>query len=54
MSAYNEEEIIKDIVTDFIKQPNVERVIVIDNHSTDRTVEIAESAGAKVITKKIK
>ena len=52
MSAYNEEEIIKDIVTDFIKQPNVERVIVIDNHSTDRTVEIAESAGAKVITKK--
>ena len=52
MSAYNEEEIIKDIVTDFIKQPNVESVIVIDNHSTDRTVEIAESAGAKVITKK--
>ena len=52
MSAYNEEEIIKDTVTDFIKQPNVERVIVIDNHSTDRTVEIAESVGAKVITKK--
>ena len=52
MSAYNEEEIIKDIVTDFIKQPNVESVIVIDNHSTDRTVEIAESVGAKVITKK--
>ena len=52
MSAYNEEEIIKDVVTDFIKQPNVESVIVIDNHSTDRTVEIAESAGAKVITKK--
>ena len=51
MSAYNEEEIIKDIVTDFIKQPNVERVIVIDNHSTDRTVELARESGATVITK---
>ena len=51
MSAYNEEEIIKDIVTDFIKQPNVESVIVIDNHSTDRTVELARESGATLITK---
>jgi len=51
MHTYNEEQVIKKTVKDFVKQDNVEKVIVIDNHSTDRTVEQAEEAGATVITK---
>jgi len=49
--AYNEEEAIKSVVTDFSNQENVEQVIVIDNKSTDSTVEIAKKCGVKVITK---
>ena len=51
MNAYNEEEIIGMTVEDFVKQKHVERVIVIDNHSDDNTVERAKNAGAHVITK---
>ena len=49
--AYNEEPVIKNVVQDFKNQKNVEVVLVIDNHSTDQTVQIAEKNGAKVITK---
>ena len=34
-----------------MKQKNVEEVIVVDNHSSDNTVEIATRCGAKVIQK---
>ena len=51
MHTYNEEPVIEKTVKDFVKQDYVEKVIVIDNHSTDRTVEQAEEAGATVITK---
>ena len=49
--AYNEEQNIQQVVSDFIKQKNVEHVIVIDNHSDDNTVKIAKKFGAQVITK---
>lgn len=49
--AYNEENNIKQVVTDFIKQKNVKHVIVIDNNSTDNTVDNAKKSGATVITK---
>lgn len=49
--AYNEEKAIELVVKDFSNQEHVEQVIVIDNHSTDSTVEIAKKCGAKVITK---
>ena len=49
--AYNEENNIKEIVTDFIQQKNVKYVFVIDNHSTDNTVALAKQSGAQVITK---
>jgi len=49
--TYNEEIVIESVVKDFINQKNVESVIVVDNHSTDSTVEIARQCGAKVITK---
>lgn len=51
MPAYNEELIVKQIIYDFKNQKNVQTVIVIDNHSSDKTVEIARSCGAQVITK---
>lgn len=51
MCSYNEEQAIEKVVKDFISQKFVEQVIVVDNHSTDRTVEIAKKCGAQVITK---
>ena len=49
--TYNEENNIKQVVTDFIKQKNVKHVIVVDNNSTDNTVDNAKKSGATVITK---
>lgn len=49
--TYNEELAVEKVVKDFINQKNVKHVLVIDNHSTDRTVEIAKRCGATVITK---
>lgn len=49
--TYNEEPIVEKVVKDYISQKNVKHVIVIDNHSTDKTPEIAEQCGAKVFRK---
>lgn len=50
--TYNEELSIGNVVNDFLKQKFVKYVIVIDNNSKDKTTEIAEIHGAKVIKKK--
>ncbi len=50
--TFNEEESIEKVVNDFGSQPFVKHVIVVDNHSSDATVKIAESNGAIVIQKK--
>lgn len=49
--AYNEELSIEQVISDFTNQEFVESVLVIDNHSTDNTVNIAKKCGASVITK---
>lgn len=49
--AYNEELSIEKVVKDFVNQKFIHTVIVIDNHSSDKTVELAEKSGAKVIRK---
>ena len=49
--VYNEERVIEKVITDFKSQKNVEYVIVIDNHSTDATVEIAKRCGVIIISK---
>ncbi len=49
--AYNEESSIQQVIRDYINHKFVKEVIVIDNHSDDRTVELARECGAKVITK---
>lgn len=48
LTAYNDEKSISGAVKDFRAHPLVERVIVISNNSKDRTMELAEQAGALV------
>lgn len=49
--AYNEESSIQQVVNDYHKHKFVKHIIVIDNHSNDKTVELARKSGAHVITK---
>lgn len=48
LTAYNDERSIGGAVRDFRAHPLVERVIVISNNSRDRTMQLAEEAGALV------
>jgi hypothetical protein len=52
LTAYNDELSIGDAVRDFISQPNVESVFVVDNNCYDRTAELAREAGATVVTER--
>lgn len=45
-------EVVESVVRDYMSQKNVMDVIVIDNHSSDNTVDIAKKIGAIVIEKK--
>jgi hypothetical protein len=53
LTAYNDEESIGAAVTDFLAEPHVSRVIVVENNSRDRTAERAREAGAEVVTEKL-
>jgi len=46
--AYNEEKAIGELVTR-IKKNDIYEILVINNASTDRTAEVAEEAGARVV-----
>ena len=46
--AFNEDRSIGKVITDIPKEL-VHEIIVVDNACTDRTVEVAESAGARVV-----
>ena len=48
LTAYNDEASIYDAVRDFAQHPQVRRVIVVSNNSTDRTEARAYDAGANV------
>jgi hypothetical protein len=48
LTAYNDERSIGSAVQDFHAHSSVERVIVISNNSRDKTMEVAEKAGAIV------
>lgn len=50
LTAYNDEASIGQAVADFRNHPLVSRVIVVDNNSRDKTFEVAERAGARVVT----
>lgn len=49
--TYNEEIVVHDVVNEYKNQKFVDKVLVIDNHSTDKTVDIAKQCGANVIAK---
>ena len=49
LPAYNEAEAIAEVVRNFQKNKFVKYVIVIDNHSSDGTADIAEKCGSRVI-----
>ena len=49
--TFNEEQIVKSVIDDYRDQKNVHEIIVIDNNSTDKTVEISKSCGVRVIEK---
>ena len=51
LPTYNEAGVIEDVIKNFQKNKLVKHVIVIDNHSSDDTDNIAEKCGAKVIRK---
>lgn len=46
LTAYNDEQSIGDAVREFRSCPDVDRVIVVDNNSTDHTSQVARDAGA--------
>lgn len=52
LTSYNDEQSIGTAVADFRSHPSVRRVIVIDNHSSDRSADVAREAGAEVIIEK--
>ena len=47
--AYNEEETIAEVVADFVAEPHVDEVVVVDNNCRDATAELATQAGARVV-----
>ena len=50
ITAYNDAEATAQAVKDFRHQPEVVKVLVIDNNSTDKTAELAAAAGAIVVS----
>lgn len=48
--TYNEELVVENVIKDYQSHKNV-KVIVVDNHSSDHTVEIAKRCAVTVITK---
>ena len=46
LTSYNDEQSIGAAIEDFLAHPSVQRVIVVSNNSTDRTLEVAQQAGA--------
>lgn len=54
LTAYNDEECIGDAVRDFKACPVVDKVIVVENNSADRTRQVAMEAGAdEVVTETV-
>jgi glycosyltransferase involved in cell wall biosynthesis len=47
--AYNEEETIGQVVEEFLGEPHLDEIVVVDNNCKDRTAEIATAAGARVV-----
>ncbi len=53
LTAYNDEPSIRQAVADFLDNPRVQRVIVVDNNSRDGTAAAASESGAVVVTENV-
>jgi len=49
--TFNEEKAIEKTIKDYMRQEYVNQVLIIDNKSTDNTIDIAEKCGAVIIKK---
>ncbi len=49
IAALNEEEGIGPTISELSENVNLQRILVIDGHSADRTVEVAKDQGAEII-----
>ena len=49
--TYNEESSIETVIRDFQSQENIQNIIVVDNHSTDKTVELSKKFDVTIIQK---
>ncbi len=47
--AHNEEDTISQVVEEFRQDTRLDEIVVVDNNCTDRTAELARSAGARVV-----
>lgn len=52
--AWNEAESIEYVVRDFLAHPQVDEVLVMDNLSQDGTAQVAERAGARVVSRRLR
>ena len=50
--CYNEENTIAKVIDDFYRELPNAKIVVFDNNSTDKTVEVAKKHGAKIIFEK--
>jgi dolichol-phosphate mannosyltransferase len=48
ITALNEEEGVGPTISELLENINAERILVIDGHSNDRTVEVAKDLGAEI------
>lgn len=52
--AYNEEETIAEVVTEFRQIPFLDEIVVVDNNCVDQTAARAKAAGARVVPESAK
>ena len=48
--AHDEEDTIAQVIEEFRRDSRLDEILVVDNNCTDRTAELAEAAGARVVT----
>jgi len=53
LPTFNEEKSVGDVIKNFMKQKQVKDIVVVDNNSNDKTIEIAKKFNVTVVTKDV-